>query len=492
MIRNLKNRSNQPNGPLASVAWKFSERILAQGVSLIVSIVLARLLMPDEYGLIALVLVFINIVNVLVTNGLGLSLIQKKNSDDIDFSTVFYLSLFIGIVLFFLVFAAAPYLAKFYENDLLCPIVRVLGIKIILASVNSIQQAYISKYFLFQKFFFATLFGTLVSGIVGISMAYSGFGVWSLVAQYLVNSLIGTIVLFITLPWRPKLAFSMNKGKVLFSYAWKLMISGFINTTFGQLKNLIIGKIYSKADLAFYEKGNYFPQIIISNLNSAVSDVVFPFMAKKGDKAYEIKCFAKKSLRNISYIVTPCMIGLILIAKNLITVLLTNKWINSVPYLQIMCIYWLMQPMQTINWQILKAIGRSDLCLKLEIIKKGISLVILFMVMNISINAIIITSVALAVVSSIINAIPVKKLISYSIKEQIIDIMPSFYLSLGMAVVVYSVTFLNLSAFISLIIQCIVGVVVYLLLSALTQNQEYLFLKVKIRLILTVFKSFRV
>ena len=468
--------NNKPNGAISGISWKFAERILAQSVSFLVSIVLARVLMPEQYGTISLVLVFINIANAFVTNGLGLSLIQKKDADDVDFSTIFYCSLILGLVLYMIVFICAPLIASSYGIDDLVIITRILSIKIIIASINSVQHAYVSKHFLFQKFFISTLFGTVFSGIIGIIMALNGFGVWALVTQYILNSFIDTILLFITVNWKPKLLFSFSRAKSLLSYAWKLMLSGVINTTFSQIKNLVIGRIYSKSDLAYYEKGNYFPQIVINNLNSAISDVVFPFMAKDCDNIYEVKRFARKSLRMISYFVSPCMAGMMVISNNFIIVLLTNKWIECVPYLRIMCIYWLTQPLQTVNWQAIKAVGRSDICLKLEIVKKGISIVALISVMKISVSAIAITSVLLAIFSVVINAIPVAKLLKYTLFEQILDVLPSFLLSAIMAFLIFPVSLLQLSPLVILSAQCFLGVLVYMIFSKLLMIDEYFFL----------------
>lgn len=488
---NIKNNNNA-NSAMSGVAWKFAERILAQGISFLVSIVLARLLLPEQYGTISLVLVFINIANVFVTNGLGLSLIQKKNADDDDFTTIFYCSIILGIVLYTIIYISAPFIGDFYSNKELCVIIRVLGIKIIIASINSIQQAYISKHFLFQKFFFATLFGTIFSGILGVILAYKGFGVWSLVAQYLSNSLVDTIFLAFSIDWRPKLLFSISRAKVLLSYAWKLMTSGFINTTFSQLKNLIIGKVYTETDLAFYEKGNYFPQIVINNLNSAISDVLFPYMAKSGDNVTKVKQFAQKSLRLISYVVTPCVTGLVVIAEDLVTVLLTEKWLPCVPFFRIMCLYWLTQPLQTVNWQSLKAIGRSDLCLKLEILKKGISIVVLFLVMKISVMAIAIASVGLAILSALINAIPVTKLINYSLRNQFLDVLPSFFASAIMAIILLPISLIHIPQSVALIIYCSIGIGIYILISKLLHISEYEFLIEKLNQIYVILKKERI
>ena len=224
----MSEESNLKDQVIYGLFWKFGERIVAQGVSFIVSLVLARMLMPSQYGIVSLVLVFINLANVFVTNGLGESLIQKKNSNQEDFSTMFFCSLIFSLILYFLLFISAPYISKFYNNSELTIVIRVLSLQVPLSAVKTIQQAYVSKHMIFKKFFFSTIGGTLVSGCVGIGMAFYGYGVWALVAQYLTNSLIDTLILFLTVDWHPSFQFNYNSAKVLTSYGWKLVLSQFI------------------------------------------------------------------------------------------------------------------------------------------------------------------------------------------------------------------------------------------------------------------------
>ena len=225
--------------------WKFGERIIAQGVSFIISLILARLLLPEQYGTISLVLVFINIANVFVSDGLGESLVQKNDSDELDFSTIFFCSLIIGCFLYILLFIMAPFIAAFYNNTALVPVIRVLSIQIPLSAIKTIQHAYVQKHMMFKKFFFSTLGGTVVSGVIGIIMAYKGFGVWALVEQYLTNSVMDLTILFITVKWRPRFLFSTESAKRLLSFGWKLLAAQFINVLYNELRSLVIGKNYS-------------------------------------------------------------------------------------------------------------------------------------------------------------------------------------------------------------------------------------------------------
>ena len=259
--------------------WRFAERCGAQGVTALVSIILARIISPDTYGTIALITVFITILQVFVDSGLGSSLIQKDKVDDLDFSTVFIFNIIICIVLYFTMYAFAPMIANFYNDNTLTLVIRVLSLTIIISGVKNIQQAYVSRHMLFKKFFFSTLIGTIGAAIIGIILAYKGFGIWALVGQHLFNTLIDTMVLWYTIEWRPKLIFSFTRLKGLFSYGWKLLISSLIDTIYNDLRQLMIGKLYSAKDLAYYNRGQQFPNLIIININKSIDSVLFPALS---------------------------------------------------------------------------------------------------------------------------------------------------------------------------------------------------------------------
>lgn len=289
-----ENNQNMKSKVLSGLFWKFAERILAQLVSLVVSIVLARLLLPEDYGAVSLVTIFITLANVFVVDGLGVSLIQKKDADDVDFSTVFYFNIVFSCAIYFLLYLFAPVLAAFYDMPILCPVVRVLGLKIPIAGINSVQQAFVSRKMIFKKFFFSTLIGTVISAVVGIAMAYYGFGVWALVCQYLINSVIDTIVLWLTVRWRPIRTFSIERMKGLFSYGWKLLVQSLLVTLYGNLRSLVIGKVYSSADLAFYNKGGQFPNLIVTNVDSAINSTLFPAMSKEQNNTERVRAIARR------------------------------------------------------------------------------------------------------------------------------------------------------------------------------------------------------
>lgn len=460
----------------SGLVWKFGERILAQGVSFVLSLVLARLLMPEEYGTVALVMVFINLANVFITSGLGDSLIQKKDADEKDFSTMFYCSMAMSIVLYIIMFISAPLIANFYDNPSLTSIIRVLSIQIPLGGVKTIQHAYVIKRMMFKKFFFSTLGGTLFSGVVGIVLAYHGAGVWAIVVQYLTNSTIDMIVLFITVNWRPHAYFDLKVAKELFSYGWKLTVAQFLNTAYGNIRNLFIGKLYTESELAFYNKGDQFPNLIINNINNSINTVLFPAMAQENENKQRLKMITRRAMKLSAYLIFPIMVGLIAVSEPLIRILLTDKWLPCVPYLCISCVYWMFQPCQTANVQVIKALGRSDLYLKLEATKKVFGIVILLASLKFGVLAIALSNVILAVFSAILNIFPNKELINYGYREQIRDLLPALLLSIVMGAIVKLEEQLHLNDLLLIVIQGCTGVFVYVALSAITHNDSYNYL----------------
>ncbi len=463
---------------LSNLIWKFSERISAQLISAIVSIILARKLDPSHYGIISIVMIFITIANVFVSDGFGNALIQKKNATSTDFFSVLYFNLAFSCVLYLVIFFTAPLITSFYGKnyEILTPVLRVLGLRIILTAVNSVQQAYISKKMMFQKFFFATLWGTIASAIVGLVMAYSGFGVWALVAQYLVNTSVSTLTLFLIIKKKPQFVFSVKSLRELFPFGARVLGTGLLISGYQELRALIIGKLYSSADLAFYDRAKNFPLLIVGNINSSIGAVLFPKMANEQDERAKIKATARNSIRFSSYIMSPLMLGLAAVAEPFVIVLLTEKWLPCVPLMQLLCIFYLFQPMHTANTQAIKAVGRSDITLRLELIRDAIQLVFLLIVMRISVLAIVISMAICATAFTFVNAYPNIKLLGYSFKEQITDILPSIIMSLIMAVIVFCIGLLPIGNLLKLIIQVLVGGISYIFMSFVTKNQQFRFI----------------
>lgn len=441
--------------------WRFLERCGAQGVTFIVSIVLARLLDPTVYGTVALVTIFTTIMQVFVDSGMGNALIQKKDADDLDFSSVFYFNMAMCSVLYLIMFFAAPFIASFYRMPELTAIVRVLSFVVVISGVKNVQQAYVSRHLMFKRFFFSTLGGTIGAAVIGIAMAYLGFGVWALVAQMLFNAAVDTTILWITVKWRPKKMFSFQRLKSLFSYGWKLLVSSLIDTVYNDLRQLIIGKKYSSGDLAYYNQGKKFPQLIVTNINTSIDSVLLPTMSKAQDDMAAVRSMTRRAIKTSTFLMMPAMIGLAVCAEPLVQLILTEKWLPCVLFLRIFCITYAFYPIHTANLNAIKAMGRSDLFLKLEIIKKTVGIIAILITMWISVQAMAYSFLVTTILNQIINSWPNKKLLNYSYLEQIKDMMPQILLSLGMGAAIYAVSFLHLSASLTLLIQIPLGVLVY-------------------------------
>jgi len=461
---------------LSSLFWKLMERGGTQGIQFIVQIILARLLLPKDYGLIALVLIFITIANVFVQSGFNTALIQKKSVDEVDFSSVFYLSLFVAGIIYILLFLSAPFISKFYSEPKLIPILRILSITLFFGAINSIQNALIARQMQFKKLFFSSLGAIFISGILGIIAAYQGFGVWALVIQQLVNKFMITVILWFTVKWRPKLIFSIKRVKILFSYGWKLLISALIDTLYMNLRSMFIGKIYSQDMLGYYNRGKQFPQLIVTNINSSIQLVMLPALASEQDDIKRVKEMVRRSIVTSSFILFPMMVGLAVVAEPLVKILLTDKWLPCVPFLQIFCMSYALWPIHTANLQAINALGRSDIFLKLEIIKKIIGLFILGISIPYGVYAIAIGGIISGIISTFINAYPNKKLLNYSYIEQLRDIMPSLLLSLMMGAIIYNLKFIGLIAWKTLILQIITGVILYSVMANLFQLECYIYL----------------
>lgn len=462
---------------LSNFIWRFAERCGAQLVMFVVSVVLARILEPEAYGIIALLTVFTTILQAFVDSGLGNALIQKKDADDADFSTVFYTNVVFCIVLYALLFLCAPLIATFYGNQSLVSLLRVLGLTIVVSGVKNIQQAYVSRHMMFKKFFFSTLGGTIAAAFAGIGLAMQGYGAWALVAQQVVNVTIDTAILWMIVKWRPKKIFSIQRLKNLFFYGWKLLISALLDVGYNNIRQLIIGKLYTSSDLAYYNCGKQFPSFIVENINSSIDSVLFPVMSSVQDNREHVKQMTRRSIKISVYIMAPMMMGLAFTADSIVKLILTDKWLDCIPYLRIFCITYMFWPIHTSNLNAIKAMGRSDLFLKLEIMKKCIGMILLLSTMWFGVRVMAYSLLVSSVTSQIINSWPNKKLLNYRYIEQLKDILPSIAMALTMGVIVYSITFLNLSYVITLMLQILTGVFVYGCLSIVFKEESFIYLR---------------
>lgn len=450
----------------SNLIWRFMERFGSQAVSFVVSIVLARLLEPELYGSVALVLVITSILQVFVDSGMATALIQKKDTDDLDFSSVFYFNLAFCLLLYTGLFLAAPLLSRAYGDSSLVPVIRVLGLTIVVSGVKNVQQAYVSKTMQFRRFFFATLGGTIFSAAVGISMAYLGYGIWALVMQQLLNAAVNTAILWLTVGWKPRRCFSLRRLKVLVAYGWKILVSALLDTAYLKLYQLVVGLKYTSADLAFYNKGDQYPNLLVENINSSIDSVLLPVLSAEQDEREQVREMTRRAVKTSTYLMLPMMAGLAVCAEPFVRLLLTEKWLPSVPYMQVFCLMYAFYPLHTANLNAVKAMGRSDIFLKLEILKKLISTVLLVASVNLGVYAIALSQLLSCLMAAVINAWPNRRLLGYSFLSQLRDVLPALLLSGIMGGAVWCLSLTNLPDLPLLIVQVAAGAAIYAGLSA--------------------------
>ncbi len=467
------NNSSLKSKTVSGLFWKMAERVGSQLIRMVVMVVLARLLTPEDYGAIALVMVFISVCDVILVNGLTSSLIQKKEADTIDFSTIFYCSITLGTLLFVIVYLSAPAIAKFYEMEILCPVLRVLAIGIIISAAGSVQNAYVSRMMKFRTFFFSTLIGLIASGGIGIWMAYQGYGIWALVGQTISMQAVDLIVVFFFIHWVPTLEFSWERLRGMWSFGWKIFVAALINNLFQDIRTILIGKYYTKQDLAYYNQGNQYPQLIMQTVNSSINSVLFPAIAKIQDDIPSVRSFLRRSIQLGSFILCPVLLGFAAVAEPFILLFLTEKWLPSVPFIQVICIAMFLSPISTPSQQAIKAIGRSDVTMKQEVIKKTVYLLLIIGGLFISVWGVVIGSAIGEIWCVLVNAFPCKKYLNYSFKDQLFDILPNLTSAVIMAAVVYSVNFLSLPPLLTLIIQLPLAVIIYISLCVFQKNESF-------------------
>lgn len=464
------------NSIMGGLAWKLGERFLSQGVMFLVSIVLARLVLPEEYGIVSLVLVFVNLSSVFVVSGFGSGLIQKKDADETDFSTMFFCSVVCSLLIYLVIFLCAPFVASFYRQPVLTVVLRVFALQVPLGTYNVIQNAYVSRHMLFHKLFASTIISTVVSGGIGIGIAVAGGGGWALVAQSLSAMLTNTLVLAFMLPWHPTWRFSVPAAKSLMKYSSRILLADLSGTFFLELRSLIIGRVYTSADLAYYSKGQQMPSFITNNLSASVMTVLFPAMANLNEDIAQVKVLTKRSMQILAYVLFPTLFGLAAVMDPLIRLVFTDKWASCIPYGQILSIGFAVSVFGSIPLQTIKAIGRSDVVFKLEFIKKPIYLLLLLLGVRISVMAIAVTMMLYDIYGTVVNMRQLKKYIGYGLFEQFCNIFPAMALSGVMAVIVALIPNVG-GLFLTLVTKLATGVIVYLFGSAILKLDSFFYLK---------------
>lgn len=458
---------------LSSLVWQMLQRILGQLISFGVSVILARNLMPEDFGVVALSGMFLILIGIFIDSGLGTALIQKKDADELDYNTVFYANIVFACLVYIIVFLVAPFIAQIFNNPQVTSVLRVMGLGMPIGALSGVQNALVSKKMAFRKFFFSSISGNILSAIVGLTMVFSGCGVWSLVGQNLINTIANSVVLIYIVRWIPQWKFSKERFKSLFSYGWKLTASNLLGTFFSQLKGYAIGLKYSASDLAFYNRGEGLPGIIYNNISSSINTVLFPALSQLQDDKNAIRMALSKAMRTASFILMPGLLGLAAVSDNFVQIVYTSKWMAAVPFMQVICMMNSFDLLGSANIQAMKAVGRADTLLKLELYKKPLMLGILIGCMFISPLAIAIGQFVYSLIALALNAYPNRKYINYPLKDQFLDISNSLLIATLMSLIVYLVGKLSINIYCLLIIQIFVGVIVYVLMSKFFNKQIF-------------------
>ena len=458
------------------------ERFGVQGIQFLLQLVLARLLSPEHYGTLSMMVIFTALANVFIQTGFNTALIQNQDVTEDDFSSVFWVTLVIAAVMYGIVFAAAPAIATFYAMPEIVTPLRVLALMLFPGAMNSIQLAKVSRELDFKKVFYSNIGGILIAGLAGVVIAFMGGGLWALVVQNILNITVACVVMRFTVNWRIRLVCNLRRVLELFRFGWKLLVSGLLNTLYGNLSGLVIGKKYNSDTLGYYNRGQQFPVLLIDSINGAIESVMLSAMSAEQDDRIRVKDMMRTSMTMSAYIVFPMMAGLAAVATPLVRLLLTDKWLPCVPYMQVCCFSTAFYPVHSCNLQAINAMGRSDLFLKLEIVKKSYGIVVLAIAVFCfdSPLAIAMTGLITTWIGWFVNSFPNKKLIGYSYKEQIFDLFPILFMALGMCAVVLLVgkwcQGAGIVTILTILLQIIVGVVLYVLLSILVKPRSFIML----------------
>lgn len=467
------DEQNIKKSVVSGAVWKFAERIIAQAVSLLVSIILARLLEPTDYGVVSIVTVFFSFANVLISGGLNTALIQKKQADKDDYNTVFTISFLLAVALYLILFFTAPLIASIYKQPVLTGIIRVLGCSLPIYALKSVVCAYVSANLQFRKFFFSTLGGTLVSAVVGIVLALKGFGAWALVAQQLTNTAIDTLILFFVTKLRLSFKLVSSKAKGLVQYGYKILLSSLLGVTINQINPLFIGLKYTNADLSFYTKGRSFPETLSSSMTYTISSVLFPALSRyQDDKERLLQC-TRLYMKVASFIVFPVMLGFAGIAESFVLVLLGEKWLPAVYYIKIASFATMFDVVATGNCETIKAMGRSDVFLRIEVIKKiGYSITLIaFLILSDSPQILAVSLLVCTAIQVVVNSIPNRKLIAYTGILQIQDLLPNLFSAIIMFILVTFVGKIQIGRIAVLCLQILSGALLYWLMAVVTKNE---------------------
>ena len=459
------------------VGWSFLDNIAGQGITFLVGLVLARILSPAEFGILGMITIFIAISNSIIDSGFSNALIRKTDAKEIDYNTVFFFNLALSTLLYTILFIASPAISRFFKEPQLVEITRVMGLLLFVNALAIIQRTLLVKRVDFKTQTKVSIIASAGSAFVGIGMALMGYGVWSLVGQQLSRQFLNTLFLWVFNTWRPALEFSIQSFKELFGFGSKLLLSGLLNTLYNNIYYIIIGRFYSAAQLGQYTRAEQFNMIFSSNLTSVVQRVSYPVLSSIQNEPERLREAYRKVIKSTMLITFACMLGLAATAKPVILILIGEKWLVAVKYLQIICFSGMLYPLHAINLNILQVKGRSDLFLKLEIIKKGLAVGPICLGIFLGIEYMLLGSVINSFIAYYLNARYSQGMINYSVLEQVKDILPTFIVSLCVAAVMWSITLLEVNSYLLLLIQCIVGTLMAGIIYEKLNLEEYRELK---------------
>lgn len=473
----IKKEIDIKNKAVSGMAWTGIERLATQAIQFIIGIIIARILMPSDYGIVGMLAIFMAIAQTFLDSGFASALIQKKDRTDIDFSTVFYFNIVVSCLLYGVFYASAPWIASFYNMPILKDVTRVTTLSLIISGLTIVQQAKLTIDLRFKQLAIASIFSVLLSGSCGIFMAYNGFGVWALVFQGLISALSRTSILWVSSKWRPRLAFSTDSFKRLFSFGSKLLCSGMINTIYNNLYTLVIGKSFNAAEVGFYNRANQFATLPSTTITQMVVNVNFPILSQMQDDNERLVKTYRKLLCAPLFILTPVLIGIAAVGYPMVEVILGEKWLPCVPYLQILCVGCLFNPLTHINLNLLYVKGRSDLVLKLELIKKPIGFLILFVSIPFGIWWMCFGAALYNFIAFVFNCYYTKKILNYGFFMQMRELANIFTNGIIMGVVVTIVMIPFSDTILKLLIGIVCGIMSYTLYAIITKEQSFKDLK---------------
>lgn len=472
----MKNNENLKERALHGALWKFAEKIGMNLMQVVIQIVLARLLLPEDYGIIGLLTIFISISDVFILQGFTTALIQKKDADEVDFSSVFFANILMSLCIYAFFFAIAPAVAAFYNLSQLCSVMRVMSLNILIGALCAVHNAIISKKLEFKVSFIRNMANTATQGIVGIAMALLGFGVWSLVGSKIAGTFIGMLILCCTVDWKPKLVFSAERIKSLFNFSSKILGTNLLNTIFNNIHSIIIGKFFLPVDVGYYQRGQQIPQVAMTAIDGSLNEVLYPTLSILQNDLQKLKNALRRSMKTSIYVIMPMMLTLIVVAEPMTRLLLTDKWLPSVPFMQLTCAITLFWPFAA-RTHALNSLGKSYITFKVSVISKIITILMIIICIPMGIYAIMWGTLLASVIAFFITSYFVNKYIKYNLKELMSDIEDSVVISIGMAFIEFLIGIIDINYIGRLALQLIIGVIFYFGISEFLQIEAYIYIK---------------